>query len=173
MSKRVFFILLIFSALFYWFFIIPENRIDSDGSEGRIAPDFTLKNEEGAKVSLSALKGKVVLVHFWATWCSPCVAEFPTLNVLYQKMPKDHFVILAISQDEEGKRAIDVFRKKVPFDFSAVLDPKQDISDLYGTYRLPETYLVNKEGMIVKKFIGPQDWSQPKIQEKIKQILLL
>ena len=171
MSKRVFFVLLIFSALFYWFFIVPENRIDSDGSEGKKAANFSLKNEEGQTVRLSDFRGKVVLVHFWATWCPPCVMEFSTLNDLYRKMPRDKFVILAVSQDEEGIRAINAFRKKVPFDFSAVLDPKQEVSDLYGTYRLPETYLVNKEGIIVKKFVGPEDWAQPKLQNKIREYL--
>lgn len=171
MSKRVFFVLLIFSALFYWFFIVPENRIDLDGSEGKKAANFTLKNEEGQTVRLSDFRGKVVLVHFWATWCPPCVMEFSTLNDLYRKMPRDKFVILAVSQDEEGIRAINAFRKKVPFDFSAVLDPKQEVSDLYGTYRLPETYLVNKEGIIVKKFVGPEDWAQPKLQNKIREYL--
>ncbi len=169
MKNRVLFLsVLLALTILYWFFI-QNNSQSHNAVVGQMAPDFTVKDEEGREVRLSELKGKVVLVHFWASWCSPCVSEFPLLNELFNKMKGTDFVLLAVSMDEKGKKAIDAFRKKIYFDFPVYLNPDQTIADLYGSYGLPESFLINKEGVIVKKIVGPQQWNKSSWEKKIRE----
>ncbi len=137
----------------------------------KAAPDFTVTDEKGRKVRLSDLKGKTVMVHFWATWCPPCRMEFPYLSALHTKMKGKNFELLAISMDDDGKSAVSAFRKQVSFDFPIYFNHSQDIADQYGTYGLPETFLINKEGVIVKKFVGPQNWNSPLMQQQIDGLM--
>lgn len=134
------------------------------------APEFTVVDEKGKKVKLSDFKGRPVILHFWATWCPPCRAEFPHLNTLYQGMKTGDAVLLAVSLDEEGKKAVDVFRKKVSFDFPIYFNPSQDVADLYATFGLPETFFINRQGVVVKKYLGPQDWTSPAIKDQISKL---
>lgn len=175
MKNRVLFLsVLLALTIFYWFSIQdhshPHNAVIGQPASGEPAPDFTVKDEQGREVRLSDLKGKVVLVHFWATWCPPCVSEFPLLNELYGKLKNSDFVLLAVSMDEKGKKAIDAFRKKISFDFPVYLNPDQTIADLYGSYGLPESFLIDKQGVIVRKIVGPQEWNKPSWEKKIREL---
>src|SRR3989338_9768630 len=111
-QKRFFLLILLFLVAVFWFYLHESTRLGTD-MKGKPAPDFTLQNEKGEAVRLADLKGKVVLVHFWATWCPPCVAEMPTLDAFIQKYRGKNVVLLAISEDEEGWPVIKKFRKKV------------------------------------------------------------
>jgi peroxiredoxin len=139
--------------------------------EGKAAPDFTLSDRTHRKVSLTDYRGSVVLLNFWATWCGPCVAEMGSLEKLRQQLQGRPFEILAVSIDEEGWKAIDNFLKKIPVTFPILLDQDFSISDRYGTYRVPETYLIDPQGHIVEKILGGQDWVSPEMMEKIRKIL--
>lgn len=169
-QKRIFFLsVLLALTIFYWFYI--QNGSQSHNAViGQAAPDFTVKDEEGREVRLSDLRGKVVLLHFWATWCPPCVSEFPLLNELYGKLKNSDFVLLAVSMDEKGKKAIDAFRKKISFDFPVYLNPDQTIADLYGSYGLPESFLIDKQGVIIRKIVGPQEWNKASWEKKIREL---
>jgi peroxiredoxin len=126
---------------------------------GRPAPDFAFPDLNGKRVSLSDQRGKVVLVNIWATWCPPCVDEMPSMQKLYGKFKHESFEILAVSIDADGRKAVAPFMEKYKLTFPALLDQRQKIRDLYGTTGVPESYVVDKRGILVKKVIGPLDWS--------------
>ncbi len=129
---------------------------------GDPAPPFTLPVKNGS-VTLEQFRGKAVLINFWATWCPPCIQEMPSLQRLKQTMRGDKFEILAVSIDDEGWAAVDRFMEKQPLSLTVLLDIRGEVASLYGTYQLPESYLIDKNGIMVKKYIGPREWSNPQI----------
>jgi peroxiredoxin len=131
--------------------------------EGNAAPDFTLKDLSGHPVQLSSLKGKVVLVNFWATWCPPCREEIPSMVKLNQAMQGKPFQMLAISVDEGGKDAVTSFFQKAGVTLPALLDTDGSVAKRYGTTGVPETFVVDNKGVILKKVIGPMDWTAPEV----------
>lgn len=131
--------------------------------EGAVAPDFTVRDLAGKEVKLSELRGKVVLVNFWATWCPPCREEIPSMVKLNQTMAGKPFQMLAISIDEGGKGAIEQFFANSGQSLPAYLDGEQKVAGLYGTTGVPETFVVDKKGVILKKVIGGMDWSAPEV----------
>ena len=134
---------------------------------GSAAPDFTIK-DDARSVSLHDLKGKVVLLNFWATWCPPCVEEMPSLVALQTKM-KDKVTVLAISVDvDEG--AYKKFLKDHGVDLLTVRDPDEKSNTLYGTFKYPETYVIDRDGVVRRKFIGPVDWTSPDIVQYLSKM---
>ncbi|TWJ32540.1 TlpA disulfide reductase family protein [Geobacter argillaceus] len=131
--------------------------------EGTMAPDFTARDMAGKEVKLSDLRGKVALVNFWATWCPPCREEIPSMVKLNQAMAGKPFQMLALSIDEGGKGAIEQFFAKSGQTLPAYLDGEQKVAGLYGTTGVPETFVVDKKGVIRKKIIGGMDWSAPEV----------
>jgi peroxiredoxin len=127
--------------------------------EGTAAPDFTLKDLNGRDVSLSSLKGKVVFLNFWATWCPPCKEEIPSMMKLNQQMTGKSFQMLAVSIDEGGKDAVTAFFKRTGFNLPSLNDPEQKAGKLYGITGVPETFVIDKNGVVVKKVIGGMDWA--------------
>jgi len=168
MRNRLFLILIIFGTVLYGFYL-QKGYEERHRLVGKMAPDFSVKNESGKTISLSDLKGRVVLVHFWATWCVPCLYEIPSLNDLQKSLDHTKFALVAISMDEKREDVVS-FRKKVQFDFPVFFDSTLDVVDAYGTFRLPESFLVNKEGLIVKKWIGPQEWESPGYAKLIQEL---
>ena len=124
---------------------------------GKPAPDFKLKDTKGNTWELSKLRGKVVFVNFWATWCPPCRAEMPSMQTLYQSMPQDKFVMLAILSNDEPLRA-EALATKIGATFPILQDPGSPIATAYGITGVPETYIVDTEGILRQKFIGPRPW---------------
>ena len=127
--------------------------------KGVSAPNFSLPDLEGKTVSLTDFKGKVVLLNIWATWCAPCVAEMPSMEKLYQELKGEDFELLAISVDEEGAEAVKPFMEKHKLSFPVLLDTKGEIKNLYQATGVPESFIIDKNGMIVEKIIGPRDWA--------------
>ena len=127
---------------------------------GAVAPDFTVTDAQRS-VTLSKLRGKVVLLNFWASWCPPCVEETPALVALQKKMG-DRITILGVSIDEDDN-AYRAFIREHGIEFLTVRDPKQESSRLYGTFGWPETYVIDSSGVIRRKFIGPARWTSPEI----------
>jgi peroxiredoxin len=139
--------------------------------EGDRAPEFRLSSLDGKAVDLSSSRGKVVMVHFWATWCPPCVEELPTLERLYTEYAGKDLEILAVSVDEGGAGAVVPFLRKNGFSLPVLLNPDQSVSKAYGTFKFPETYLVDREGIVRKKVIGAVDWMSPSAREIIQAML--
>ncbi len=173
-SKLVLFLSIVLSMLVLaWFFM--QGGTGSSGVNAMLinkeAPDFEVVGMDGKKIKLSDFRGKGVILHFWATWCPPCASEFPALNKLYASIKDKPVELLAISLDEDGAKAINVFKKKVAFDFPVYLNPTQDIADSYGTYGLPETFFIDKQGKVVKKFVGPQNWNSELFQKQVNNLM--
>ena len=127
--------------------------------KGVPAPNFTFPGRDGKKVNLADYKGKVVLLNIWATWCAPCVAEMPSMEKLYQELKDEGFEILAVSVDESGAETVNPFMKKHKLGFPVLLDTKGDIKTLYQATGIPESFIIDGEGIIVEKIIGPRDWA--------------
>lgn len=149
----------------------PPSPFDIEKTTGQKAPDFTLKDLNGYQVSLSSFKGKVVLLNFWATWCPPCRDEIPSMNKLSQQMKNKKFIILAVSTD---RAVVDVkdFIKKHPMNFPVLVDYNLSVSkSLYKIFMVPTSLLIDKNGVIVDKYFGEQDWTDPEIVQQIETLL--
>ena len=127
--------------------------------KGAAAPNFTLPDLDGNMVSLADYKGKVVLLNIWATWCPPCVEEMPSMEKLHQELKDEKFVILAVSIDELGAKAVQPFMKKYKLSFLSLTDTAGTIKNLYQTTGVPESFIIDKNGSIVEEVIGPRDWA--------------
>jgi len=138
--------------------------------EGGAAPDFTVKDLEGKDLQLSTLKGSVVLVNFWATWCPPCKEEIPSMIKLNKAMTGKAFRMLAISIDEDGKDAVENYFKGSK-DLPTYLDADGETAQLYGTTGVPETFIVDKQGIIRKKVVGGMDWNSPEVISYLDELL--
>jgi peroxiredoxin len=135
------------------------------------APDFTFPGLDGKKVSLSDYKGKVVLVNIWATWCPPCVDEMPSMEKLYRKFKGKNFEILAVSIDEPGLKAVAPFMKKSNLTFPALIDSEGAIKAVYGITGVPESFIVDQQGIIIKKIVGPVDWASPAVFRFFSEVI--
>ncbi len=127
----------------------------------RPAPDFTLSRLNDEMTRLSDYRGKVVFLNIWATWCAPCREEMPAMEKLYQELKEEAFEILAVSIDVSGAKAVAPFMQEYKLSFPALLDPKGIVKRLYSLTGIPETYIIDKNGIIVSKIIGPRDWAGP------------
>ena len=135
------------------------------------APNFRLKNLRGQEDSLTAHSGKVVFVNFWATWCTPCKAEMPSMEALYHDFKDQGFEILAISSDIEGQSVVDPFVKDYELSYPVLLDPDFYLADKYLIRSVPTTVLVDQNGIITHKIVGARDWNSPESRDLIKRLL--
>jgi cytochrome c biogenesis protein CcmG, thiol:disulfide interchange protein DsbE len=130
---------------------------------GSNAPDFTLQDAD-RKITLSQFRGQVVVLNFWGTFCAPCVEEMPSLVEMQRRMKSRGVEVLAISIDED-ERAYREFLKEHNVNLLTVRDPRQMIAGTYGTFKFPETYVIDRNGVMRRKFIGAVDWTEPDITE--------
>jgi peroxiredoxin len=146
--------------------LLHRNRSNDNSAEqvpikiGLAAPDFRFPGLDGKTVGLSDYRGKVVLVNIWATWCPSCVDEMPSMQKLYQKLQGEDFEILAVSIDSLGEMVVAPFMQKYKLTFPALIDSAGTIRRSYGTTGVPESFIIDKNGILVKKIIGPLDWNQ-------------
>jgi peroxiredoxin len=138
---------------------------------GDLAPDFQLEDTKGNKVTLSDLRGKVVLVNFWATWCPPCIEEMPSMERLNEVLAGDEFVMLAVNTESNGRSVVPAFLEKTPYTFPILYDDKGDVQKRYGVFKFPESFIVNKDGTVAEKIIGPLDWSSLKTITYFKDLI--
>jgi peroxiredoxin len=138
--------------------------------KGYYAPDFTLTSLDGKVVRLSDLRGKIVFINIWATWCPPCKEEIPSMARFYSKMKNEGVEILAISEDRDENALID-FVKKQGLKFPIFLDPEKKIYNLYKATGVPETHLIDKSGIIKKTWIGPFNWIDPTHINNVKKLI--
>ncbi len=135
---------------------------------GATAPDFTVQDDE-RKVTLSELRGQVVVLNFWATWCPPCIEETPSLVVMQQRMKAKGVTVVAVSVDVD-ESAYRRFLKDHGVNLLTVRDPDQKSSGLYGTFKFPETYVIDRNGVVRRKFIGAVDWTEPEITDFLSKL---
>jgi thiol-disulfide isomerase/thioredoxin len=131
-----------------------------------VAPAFSI-SDGSQSADLSKLRGKVVVLNFWATWCPPCIEELPSLEELQRKMPQ--VAVVAISTDED-EAAYKRFLTEHHVELKTVRDGQQRVNALYGSFRYPETYVIDRNGMLRRKFIGPQTWTSPEIMDYLSKL---
>jgi len=124
---------------------------------GKPAPAFTLMDLQGKEWKLSDLQGKVVLLNFWASWCAPCLEEMPSMVSLNGTMPGEVFQMVTILYNDRPDYAQKVV-DKAGATFPVLLDPDSEIAMQYGLTGVPETFIIDPEGILQQKFIGPRDW---------------
>ena len=133
--------------------IIARNGIEI----GKSAPDFTLTKLDGTNVKLSDLKGKKVILNFWATWCGPCQQEMPDMEAFY-KEHKENVEILAVNytpSEKVGEEKVSNFAKEKGITFPILLDKNIDVTTAYKVITIPTSYFIDTKGVIQDKFIGP------------------
>jgi peroxiredoxin len=137
---------------------------------GKRAPDFSLVDRTGKTWTLSELKGQVVFVNFWATWCPPCREEMPSMQRLYTLLPKDTFKMLSILNRDDPNRA-DIFAAKLGITIPILNDQDDLVGQQYGLTGVPETFIVDKQGILREKFIGPAQWDAPPFQQMLMKYI--
>lgn len=143
-------------------------------AEGAMAPDFTLPAlADDASVSLSSLRGRVVLVNFWATWCPPCEAEMPSMERLHRALAGEPFTLLAVAVDADPA-AVRSFRERfgltLPILYAADGSEAEAVARRYGTFQYPESFLIGPDGRIAARFVGPRDWDAAGYVERIRRL---
>jgi cytochrome c biogenesis protein CcmG, thiol:disulfide interchange protein DsbE len=150
-------------------FALPSYRQGEASISGKAAMDFPV-TIAGKSQHLSDLKGKIVVLNFWATWCPPCVEETPALNRLQKYIDSRGGMILGVSVDEDGS-AYEKFLKDYFVTFSTYRDPSKKTASDYGTTMYPETYVIDRRGRIARKFVGPQQWDSQEMRAYFDAIL--
>lgn len=147
--------------------------IASSGTEaGRPAPDFTLPYLNGSEVALDTIRGKVVLLNFWATWCGACRSEMPSLENLYRDFGHyPDFAVLTVSIDQRGKPAVAQFMARNGYNFPVLLDTSNVTSAAYGVSGIPSTFVIGRNGQIIWNCVGALDWSNPSVRDALKKLL--
>jgi peroxiredoxin len=139
---------------------------------GSAAPEFSLPVSGGANITLSSLRSRVLFVNFWATWCAPCRKEAPSLERLYQTLRGEGFEVLAISIDtEQDEAAVEAFTREFGLTFPIPRDPQKRVYGEYQVSGVPETFLVDRNGQVLERFVGPQNWDDPRYARAIRRTL--
>ncbi len=137
---------------------------------GDTAPNFKVVTDDGKTVTRSDFGGKLLVLNFWASWCSPCIAELPSLNKFAQEYKDQGVVVLGISSDK-NPQLYQNFIKQRHVAFETARDPESDISASYGTFLIPETYLIDRNGKVVEKVISNMNWMDPQFLARVKSML--
>jgi cytochrome c biogenesis protein CcmG, thiol:disulfide interchange protein DsbE len=155
-------------ALFvYVIFISIHERIVQVGDA---APDFSITTDNGRTVSLRDFGGKLLVLNFWATWCPPCIDELPSLDQFQKDLAQSGVVVLGVSMDKDEK-AYRRFLQRVNVSFLTARDPDNKINAEYGTFRFPESYIINSDGKIVMKIVNETNWTDDKMVSYVKSLL--
>ncbi len=148
---------------------------------GATAPAFSLPRlpanadapgvpgEAGPSIGLASLAGRVVLVNFWATWCEPCEQELPAMERHYQRLHGDRFELVAVSIDDEDAK-VGEFVKRYSLTFPIAMDRNKAVSAAYQTTGVPESLLVDRDGRIVERYVGPREWDAPEYVHRIEAL---
>ncbi len=165
---------LLLSILFLVFFIAGCENIAGLGKIkrmeiGKPAPDFVLQDAEGNSWKLSSLKGKVVFVNFWATWCKPCRDEMPSMETLNRAMAGQPFQMLSIVFNDDLDMA-NSFARRLGVTFPVLANPGPELTEAYMITGVPETFLIDAKGILRHKFIGPYDWDAREMRNIVQEL---
>ena len=139
--------------------------------KSKISPrEFSLPSLAGETQNLGALRGKVVFLNFWATWCGPCRLEMPSMEALYKQNREKGLEIIAINCGE-GRQEVQAFMKENGLSFPALLDEDGKVSSSYGIQAIPTSYIIDRNGNIVSRLVGSINWNTAKIQTAIEALL--
>ena len=153
----------------------PELKEDPAGVPGsvvagQLAPEFAVEDRAGKVHRLSDFRGRVVLVNFWATWCLPCIEEMPSMESVRKEIDETQLTILALSVDDSWED-VDPFVKASGYGLRIVSDFEEKVAKLYGTEKVPETYILDKRGIVVRKVEGAIDWMHPEVLSFLRKLI--
>ena len=154
-------------AFVYVIFLALHERIVQVGDS---APDFSITADDGRTVTANSFGGKLLVLNFWATWCSPCIEELPSLDQFQRQLANSGVVVLGVSVDKDEK-AYKRFLSRAKVSFLTARDPQNKINAEYGTFRFPESYLINSDGKVVMKIISATNWTDDKMVSFVKSLL--
>jgi cytochrome c biogenesis protein CcmG/thiol:disulfide interchange protein DsbE len=137
---------------------------------GDAAPEFSIVADGGRTISLPNFGGRLLVLNFWATWCPPCVSEMPSLSQFQKDFAAAGVVVLGVSVDR-NERAYRRLIEQQKVAFLTARDPEARISSRYGTFKYPETYLIDRNGKVVQKIIGPANWTDAGMINQVKALL--
>jgi cytochrome c biogenesis protein CcmG, thiol:disulfide interchange protein DsbE len=161
---------LVVGAVFYRSLVPPESPGGSLASLSTAA-ELPIFDRAGKKIDLSKEKGRIVVIHFWATWCPPCVDEIPELSKFWaQYKGRDDIVLYSVSVDKDWKTVED-FNTKHPNELPLYRDPESVTAKRFGTTQFPETYITNRAGRVLYRIQGGVAWSETEVKERIRQLL--
>lgn len=139
---------------------------------GSTAPDFdAVQLPTGKPVTIEDYRGKVVLLNIWATWCPPCKVEMPSMERLHRKLAGTDFRLVAVSVDEDDSTVVNKFVKEMGLTFEILHNRDGSIRRIYQTTGVPESFVIDRDGVIVKKIIGAADWEAPVNEALIRRLL--
>ena len=138
---------------------------------GELAPNFQLRDLDGHLVALSDMRGKVVLLNFWATWCGPCRVEMPAMEQLYRTFPRKDFEILAVSTDAQGVAVTRPFQQENRLTFPILHDDDYRVGLTYGARSLPMTFMVDRQGIVRHQIFGARDWGAPEAHQLVQMLM--
>lgn len=150
--------------------VVSDTLRDRVIGVGDTAPDFAIRTDSGLTVSTSSFGGKVLIVNFWATWCPPCIEEMPSLDELQRTLKDDGLIVLGVSVDED-EAAYRNFLQRAKVSFLTARDPAAKVSADFGTFRYPETYVINADGKVLQKIVGANTWTDERMVSYIKSLL--
>jgi cytochrome c biogenesis protein CcmG, thiol:disulfide interchange protein DsbE len=137
---------------------------------GDTAPDFTIKTDSGRVISTTSFGGRLLVLNFWATWCPPCIEEVPSLDQFAKEMAGSGVVVLGVSVDKDAQ-AYQAFLSRTKLSFMTARDPEATISADYGTFKVPESYIIDSNGKVVQKIIGEENWTDGRMRSYVKSLL--
>ena len=135
------------------------------------APGFEIENLAGGNAGLKDYRGKIVLLNFWATWCMPCRAEMPGMESLWQKYKEQGLVVAAVSVDDGSRGRVETFSKLFDLNFPILLDPESKVSDLYKVSNMPTSFLIDRDGKIISRIVGTDDWTSSEAIQLVESLL--
>jgi len=150
--------------------IVRDTLRERVSGVGDKAPDFSVLTDSGITVTPESFGGKVLVLNFWASWCPPCLEEMPSLNQFHEALKDEGVVVLGVSVDEDASAYQRVI-EQTGISFLTALDPTSKISAEYGTYRFPETYVIDSRGKVVQKIIGAAIWNDERMESYIRSLL--
>ncbi len=138
---------------------------------GNAAPEFSLSDLSGNAVRLANLRGRVVFLNIWATWCEPCREEMPAMQALYARLHGPDFEMLAVNADQGDRAGVDRFVHEHGLTFPVLPDPDLTIADRYLVTGYPETFIIDRNGRIVAHELGPREWDSPASHAAFKRLI--
>jgi len=165
-NKGLILIIVIAACVAVLFLIPQERKYEEIAAVGKPAPVFELKDANGGTWKLSDLKGKVVFLNFWATWCTTCKAEAPNKEALFQLMQGKPIQMLGVLFRDDPRNLSEYYRTQ-PVSMPTLISPENEMARMYGITGVPETFIIDKDGIIREKLVGPHEWDSP---EKLKMI---
>jgi len=160
-------IVVLLCAFAYVIFIsINEHIVQVDDS----APNFSITADNGRTITRAEFGGKLLVLNFWASYCQPCIEELPSLDQFQRDLANQGVVVLGVSIDKDPK-AYKRFLEKYNVSFLTARDPDNKINAEYGTFKIPETYLINRDGKVVGKIISSTNWTDDRMVNYVKSLL--